>query len=491
MISSKLYIRSFLGIIALVGVVACSDPWDDHTNKVDQNLTQNLTERIENTSQTSEFGKLLTETGLDGVLAGSKTHTVWAPNNDAMAQVNPELLSDLAKKRLFVRNHIALTAFSSVTEADTVTVQMLSNKYYQFKNGTVMAESNVVTADQYASNGLFHIISAAIEPKQNIWQYINSLSGSNAMSDYLLSLKQFDLYRSDSIAKANEPEIHELYADSLKNSYLHNVYNLNNEKNKYTFFLLKDGAFNDEVEKLKPYLIKGTVESDSTTTYASYFATRDLAFHKAVARENLPDTLVSSFGVKVPINEDNIVEDIILSNGIVYVMDTMDVPLETRLLTTQIEGEEPIGFSENVRSNTLYREKDDPDGVFFNDIMVLNHGTPELAINYNIGRNIYSTTYEVYWRAVNDRQNNTFKQRLRIGGTIMPDGTVENPVAFLEGQDGTGIEVNPDVYDDVFVGEFTLEEARAYMLSLVAANTGSNGENTLTLDYLKLVPLIK
>ncbi|UKM63840.1 fasciclin domain-containing protein [Flavobacteriaceae bacterium GSB9] len=472
--------------MALVAVISCSDPWDDRIDKVDPNLTQNLAERIESTPQTSAFGKLLEETGLSGLLASSKTYTVWAPNNDAMAQVNPTLLSDLAKKRLFVRNHIALTAFSSVTEADTVTIQMLSNKYFQFKNGTVMAESNVVTVDQYASNGLFHIISEAIEPKQNIWQYINSQSGSNNMSDYLLSLKQFDLYQSDSIAKASEPEIHELYADSLTNSYLNNVYNLNNEKNKYTFFMLKNSAFNDEVEKLKPYQIKTTVDSDSTAIYASYFATRDLAFHKAVARENLPDTLVSSFGVKVPINQDDIAEEIILSNGIVYVMDAMDIPLETRLLTTHIEGEEPIGFSENVRSSTFYREKEDPDGVFFNDIMVQNHGVPQLAVNYNIGRNVYSTTYEVYWRAINDVQGNDFNQSLRVGGTFDPtEGAVINPIAELE------TEVERSVYEDVYVGEFTLEEARAYMLSVVAANTGSNGQNTITLDYLKLVPLIK
>ncbi|MFI1773419.1 fasciclin domain-containing protein [Thalassobellus citreus] len=484
MISIKTYTKGFLASFALIAAISCSDPWEERSNTNDKSLTENLSERIQNTSETSEFGKLLVETGYDTQLSNSKTYTVWAPTNEALNQVDPTLLSDLNSKKLFVKNHIALTAFSSVTEADTVTVQMLSNKYLEFKNGNVMAQSPVVTTDQYASNGVFHIINKALEPKSNIWQYINEKSGTNEMSAYLLSLTEFNVYQSDSIAKASEEEIHEMYADSLTNSYLKNIYNLNNEKNKYTFFMLENDGYNSEVEKMEPYLTKSN--QDSTTIYARYFTTRDFAFHKAVARENLPDTLVSSFGVKVPIDKSNIVEEVQLSNGIVYIMSTLEVPLETRLLTTQIEGEEPDSFSENKRSNTYYREKEDPDGVMFYDIMVQNHKTPLFAINYS-ANNLYSTTYKVYWRAINDIQGNDFQQTLRFGGTILPDGTVENPIAELEYTD-----VLQDVYDETFVGEFTLDEAgRLDLISLVAANTGTNGNNTLTLDYLKLVPVIK
>ncbi|MEL0456497.1 fasciclin domain-containing protein [Flavobacteriaceae bacterium SZ-1-7] len=485
MISIKTYTKIFFASFALITVASCTDPWDDHGKTSDQNLDQNLSERIQSTSQTTEFGKLLEETGFDGVLSNSKTYTVWAPTNDAIGQVDPSLLSDLAKKRLFVQNHIALTAFSSVTEQDTVTVQMLSNKYLEFRNGTMIEDATVVSADQYASNGLFHIIGKALEPRLNIWQYVKSKAGSNTMSSYLSSLNSFDIYRSDSIAKANEPEIHKLYADSLRNSYLTNVYNLNNEKNKYTLFLLENNGFNSEVDNLEPYLIKGT--ADSTRTYASYFTVRDMAFHKAVARENLSTTqFVSRFGVEVPIDEDNIVEEVLLSNGIVYIMSALEVPLENRLLTTQIEGEKPNGFSQNdKRSNTFYREKEDPDGILFYDIMVQNHGVPQFAINYS-ANNMYSTTYQAYWRAINDIQGNTFMQTLRVGGTVDVDGMVIDPIAELE------YEVGLNVYDEVLIGEFTLDEAgRLDLISLVAANTGVNGNNTLTLDYLKLVPVIK
>jgi hypothetical protein len=484
MISINTYIKGLFASISLVAAVSCSDPWEDRSNTIDSNLKQTLSERIKNTSETSEFGKLLAETGFDNELSNSKTYTVWVPTNKAMGEVDPAFLSDLASKRLFVQNHIALTAFSSVSTQDTVTVQMLSNKYLEFKNGTVMVDANVVTADQYAANGLFHVINKALEPKSNIWQYLKSKIGSNAMSTYLSTLDEFNLYRSDSIAKANE--FHEVYEDSLTNSFLTNVYNLNNEKNKYTFFLLEDDAYNGEVQKLEPYLIKSN--QDSTTTYASYFTVRDFAFHKAVAREKLSETLfVSRFGVEVAIDESKIVEEVQLSNGIVYIMSALDIPLEKRLLTTKIEGEEPIGFSQgDKRANTFYREKEDPNGIMFYDIMVRNHAVPLFAIYYN-ANNLYSTTYQVYWRAINDIQENTFRQSLRIGGTIMSDGTVSDPIAELG-----PTEVPPNVYDEIFIGEFTLNESgRIDLISLIADNTGVIDNNTLTLDYLKLVPVIK
>ena len=480
------YSKAILASLSLLAVVSCSDPWDDHAKSSDDNLKQNLGERLTSISETSEFGKLLTETGYDRVLTGTKTYTVWAPTNAAMAAVPASELANLESKKLFVSNHIALTSVGSVSTQDTVTVQMMSNKYLEFIGGEVMDGAPVVTPDQYTSNGLYHIVSDALVPRSNIWEYIKSMNGSNAMSTYLVSLDEFNIYQSDSVAKATAEAFPGMYADSLSNSYLKNVYNLNNEKNKYTFFLLEDDAFNTEVAKLEPYLTKSN--ADSTTTYASYFNVRDFAFHKSVAQENLPDTLTSRFGVKVPIDKDNIVEQVNLSNGVLYVVSAMDVPLETRLLTTQIEGERPAGFSQgDKRGNTFYREKEDLDGVAFEDIMVQNHGVPLFSIYYGVN-NLYSTTYKVYWRAINDIQSNTFQQRLRIGGVFNEMGVVENELATLAYTD-----VSPNDYNEVYIGEFGISQLGDgnLLVSLIAANSASNGVNTLTLDYIKLVPVIK
>lgn len=483
MILIKNYTKVLFASLALFSAVSCSNPWDDRTDTSDENLKFNLSERIKNTSEISEFAKLLEETGLDEELSNSKTYTVWAPTNAALSLVDPSLLSDINKKRLFVLNHFALTAYSSVSENDTVSVQMYSNKYLDFINGTKMDEATVLLADQYASNGVFHIVDKALEPKINIWQYVKANATTNTMCAYLLSLDEFNIYKTDSIAKAFE--FHEAYSDSLTNSYLKNVYNLNNEKKKYTFFLLENDGFDAEVTKLEPYLTKSN--QDSTTTYTRYFTARDFAYPRVMSRENLPDTLVSRFGVKVPIDKNNIVREVKLSNGIIYVMNALDVPLEKRLLTTKIEGENPIGFSRtDKRANTFYRVKNDANGVLFNDIMVQNHGAPLFGINYN-ANNLYSTTYKVYWRAINDIQSNVFQQKLTIGGVRLIDNTILNPIMEFP-----YIDVPLNIYDEILIGEFTLDQAGSIdLITLIAANSGVNGVNTLSLDYLKLVPVIK
>ena len=75
-------------------------------------------------------------------------------------------------------------------------------------------------------------------------------------------------------------------------------------------------------------------------TYSSYFTVRDMAFPKAYLPNELPATLTTRFGVTVTIDKTQIVgEPIVLSNGIVYIMKKVDVPLSDRLITTKIEGE--------------------------------------------------------------------------------------------------------------------------------------------------------
>ena len=485
MISIKLN-KNYLGLgLLLLGLVSCSEPWEDHAGVNDPNLTLNLSEAISQNAQTSEFGKLLAETGYDRVLAGSKTYTVFAPSNEAVAAVSADALSTAQARKQFVANHIALTAFSSVTQQDTVVIQMLSDKYLDFIDGSRVADARITDADNYTSNGLFHIIDKDLAPRKNIWEFIKERAATSDMSAYLLELNEFNLYTRDSVAKANA--IPGIQADSLSNSYFTNVYNLNNEKNKYTFFLLDNESFSEETDRLRPYM--NWPSEDTTTVYTNYFTTRDLAFHKAIARENLPDTLVSRFGVKVPLTEATIAEEIQLSNGVVYVMSKLEVPLETRLLTTTIQGENPFGFSQSdKRANTFYREKADPQGNVFFDIMVQNHRVPRFTIYYTAS-NLYTTTYKVYWRAINDIQTNTFQQRVSFGGFISPtDGSLQQPFAELPYTN-----VEPNTYEEVYIGEFFIDRQgrSALLVALQAANSAADGVNTLTLDYLKLVPVIK
>jgi len=483
--------KRLLVSVLTIALVSCSSPWDDREDNGDANLGVTLNEAISNTTEVSQFGKLLVQTGYDKVLANSKTYTVFAPTNEALAKVDPAILNDPEALKKFVANHIALNSFSSIRKASQEKVQMLSDKYLIFKGSTIIDDATIVTADHYAANGVFHVINKALTVKMNIWQYVNAHTTTSAMSAYLVSLKEFSIYKEDEIKKQFPAGY---LADSLSNSYLANVYNLNNEKNSYTLFLMEDDGFNAEVTKMTPYLTKKSSTIDSTAVYSKYFTTRDLAFPKAYTKATLPTTLTSRFGVQFDVDKTQIVgEPIQLSNGIIYIMKKVDITLEKRLLPTRIEGEKNWGNANGSRNQIWYRDKIDPFGVLYNDMTVQSPGSASFAIYYG-AKDLYSTKYKVYWRAINDFGLSAtvlvppvFQQSLRIGGKITTTGTttvITGVIATLG-----PISVQPYFYDEVYVGEFPLDQAGD--LDLITLFAGTTSTSPASLDYMRFVPVIK
>lgn len=478
--------KLFVGILTMA-LVSCSDPWSNRENNGDDNLNATLTEAITNTSETSKFAELLVQSGYDKILSASKTYTVFAPTNAAMSQVDASLLDTPQELEAFVQNHIALTAYSSIRDKTSEQIKMLGPKYLLFKGATAIGDATIITADKYAANGVFHIVNKALSPKQNIWQYINSLTATSAMSNYLVSLNELNIYDSDILAKENA--IPGALADSLSNSFLKNVYNVNNEKNSYTLFLIEDEGYTAEVDKLKPYLNKPT--ADSTATYSGYFTVRDMVFPKAYMPSELPNELTTRFGVTVPIDKTQIVgEPIVLSNGVIYRIKKMDVPLINRLVTTKIEGENNVSFvPSNLRSKIFYREQKGPDGIFFKDVMVYNSGVTLFQLNYK-ANDLFSTKYKVYWRAINNYNSTAtvFQQRLIIG-TVIRDN-VNYPDEAIKNFGFQNVDVG--FYGEVYLGEFTLTNSQDIdKITLFGANTITAGSNTMSLDYLKFVPVVK
>lgn len=487
-------IHSFYKKIALSALAmfafSCSDPWDGRDNGNEANIDKNLVEAISSSGEFTEFSKALVTTGYDKVLASSKVFTVFVPTNAAMSQVPASIMNDAVALKQFVGNHIALTSFSSVRDTDEVQILMQSKKFLVFKGKSTIDDATIVNADILAANGIYHIIDKPLTPKLNIWQFIESQSATSIMSADLLALKEFNIYQADSVKKALSESVGAGYlSDSLTNSYLANVYNVNNEKNSYTLFLMEDGGYNQEVDKMKPYTIKST--TDSTAIYAKYFSVRDLVFNKKYEPSQLPATLTSRFGVEVTIDKTQIVgEPIRLSNGIVYIMKRVDVPMAKRLVPIVIEGE-----SYNLRYNiasgaTAIRDFFVTSGENIKDVFVLNPGAALPRLLYqNKLKDLYSTTYKVHWRAINNKTT-VFSQAVQIGGSYVLDGAVTNYVNPLKTLAYTPVQINN--FGEVLVGDFTpLRAGDILNLTLLGANSATNGVNSLTLDYLKIVPVVK
>ncbi len=465
---------------------SCKDQWEDHNEVLNPDITINLFEKISGNTDLSTFSNYLVKTGFDKVIASSKTYTVWAPNNAALQNLDQDIVSDTAKLKEFVAYHISNQSYLTSTPSDTtLRVQTLSGKYVNFSKDS-FEEASIVTADQYSRNGILHVIDKAVESRKNIWEYINGSATGLLEKNYLQSLSYIGFDSTKAIQTGvdpltGKPIYKEGSGNVQRNTFFEKVYDLSDEKRQYTFILLTDGAYSDEYNKLTPFYSSNSTSVDSTTAYLSNWnVVKDLAVEGLYTLDQLGDTLTSAFGVKIPVNKNAIITSYKASNGIVYVMNSVNFTLSSKIPEIKVEGEYPRYFSRtDMSSKIFYRYKVD-GGTPFNDIEVYGTAISQFYVSYRIW-GIPTARYKVYWRAVSnttgDLQTAAFSQQLSIG--MWNAGTF--PLTS----------VVPNTYSDVYLGEYQVTKYGNLDLFLVSAASVTSGVNTLILDYLKFVPVIQ
>ncbi|WP_205499779.1 fasciclin domain-containing protein [Rufibacter psychrotolerans] len=452
----------------------CKDAWEEETSITDQALRANLLQRVEENPDLSKFKEYLTQTGYDQVLASSKKYTVWAPTNQALANLDAAILNDPEQLKKFVANHIVNQAYTR-GQATELRLKTLNGKYVKF-HGTRLEDAQLVQGDTWANNGILHVINKAVMPKMNVWEYVQTTAYQQ--KDAILALDYTVLDPNKAEQTGVDPSTGKpIYKPGsgvvAKNHLFDKTGHLGNEDQEYTFILLTNDALAAEKEKLKPYTNGGN--PDSTDKLASLYVMKDLAFKGLYLPEDLPAFLYSEDGVKVPLDKSAIVDYQLTSNGIVYTMRAADVPLADKLVPRKVEGEEPVGFSRTDKAaNITYRLRRNPEtGQLFNDIYIFNHKVPLFHVKYQLA-NVYSGTYKVYWVAPNDVQTVKFKQRFAVN-----DPASEH---FPE------TEVALDNFKEVYVGEFTVDQLGNLDLYIVGADNGVDQTNSISLDYFRLVP---
>lgn len=458
--------------ISFFAVLTGCRKWDDHISISDPSLKENLYQKMQAMTELSKFNELLVKTGYDTVLSSAKLFTVWAPDNQALASLDPAVVNDNNRLRLFVANHIG---FEEVYSTAAARVKTLNGKFINI-SGTGVEGATISKANQVAGNGVLHIINKMIVPKPNVWEYVNSTSYKQ--KDYMLSLnyQAIDSSKAEVIgvdANTGKPIFKPGTGLVQKNHLFEKSGNLENEEKLYTFILLTDAALEAERTKMKPFTKART--ADSTEMLASLQVIKDFVFEGVYTLAQMPDTLVSAEGVKVGFDKSAVKETISTSNGIVYVMDRAAVRIQDKVMTIRREGEQPTGFSQNDKSgNISYRFRKNPNtGELFNDLYIFNHKIPLFHVKYSL-KNVYSGKYKIYWVAPNDVQTLTFRQRLAINdfnSTLFPETNV--PLKN---------------YAEVEIGEYTVNEFGNLDLYVIAANNGVDGTNSINIDYIKLVP---
>ncbi|MFT3824939.1 MAG: fasciclin domain-containing protein [Chitinophagaceae bacterium] len=184
--SKKHFVWLLVGSILATGWFACKK-WDNHIKPNEEVLDQDLMEQINSHANLSKFSEYLVKTGMDKVLAGSKTYTVWAPTNDALQELGTDVINDTAKLKAFLQNHISGQQFFTRMAADSVRVPMLNGKKV-YCIGQKFDVANITQADVYVRNGVLNVVDKIVPPLQNIWQYINATTATYDQNAYIATL---------------------------------------------------------------------------------------------------------------------------------------------------------------------------------------------------------------------------------------------------------------------------------------------------------------
>ncbi|MES2773017.1 MAG: fasciclin domain-containing protein [Bacteroidota bacterium] len=456
--------------------------WDKHNELTDASLGKDLFQKVSESSDLSKFAELLVKSGYDKVIASSKTFTVFAPTNAALATLDAGIVNDSTRLRLFVGNHIATQSYYTASAATQMRIPMLNGKYTNIL-GKKIEDATITIADQLAKNGVLQVIDKMVPALSNTWEAFETNTAIPAKQKaYLQSLYRnvFDI--TNAIQTGVDPltgkPIYKPGTDSVRsNLYWTGVQDLRDESKQFTLFVLADAAWDAEVNKMKPYYITGTV--DSTTSLSNWDVARDLAIEGAYSTLGTglgTDTLETKFKTRIPVLKSAITQTIKTSNGVIYVIGQVNTPLENKLKPYYIEAENYFGTRVDRRGNTYFRDRFNPlTGKDFRDVLVTGHGVALFNINYRVN-NAYSAKYKAYWVALNDFQTATYTQRLALDS------------ATATGFPYTTVALNN--YSEIYLGEVTLLRYKSTLdVFLVSANSTTAAVNPLVCDYIRLVPV--
>lgn len=485
-------------LILALAAAGCKKNWDDR-NAVDlPQLDQTLFEYISADPNLSTFTTYLSKTGYDKVLGSSKSFTVWAPNNDALKNLDPAVVNDPEALKRFVGNHIAGQGYFTSAAQPAVVIRAMNGKNITFTK-TTFEQATLVQADIYVKNGVLHKVNAASLPKPNAWEFLQSLSSGTAQKDFIKGLEFMDLDTSKGVLLYKDPVTQKgVYQEGttfkvLRNKYFQRVADISSEDSLMTYIILNNTAFDAEKAKLANF--HKQVDPLMSDTLTKWSVVKDLVINKVYQINELPDSLTTVTGVKVHLDKSAIVETRLLSNGIAYVVNKIDYKLmENKIPTIVLQGE--VLDSLRVPSAPATRIKQDPNGKRFTDLQTGSiTSSPNPLYYYRYKAKVNAVKYEVYWRAVNDVLVAPISMKIdfnteRAFVTVPALPTVGYySVPSIIGLSTTS-QAYKDAFKEVYLGTYTAENyGDLYLFLASSLGATSTLPTALSLDYIKLKPV--
>lgn len=476
--------------------------WDSHVATIDPKSNETLVQEIAKQSNLSVFLDYVKRTGLDALLSSSKTYTVWAPDNTAMAAIPATVVSNNDELKKYLSNFIAEQLFFTRDAVDSIRVPMLNGKRVYFYN-TKLDDATLTTKDVAVKNGVLHIINAVVAPLPTVWEYLESTKATYLQNNFITALS---FLRQDP-ALAEVQGIDPLTGETIyvpgtgmvvANRFKEKVADLTNEDSLFTYFILANPAYNSEKARVAPYFKSD--EAAITDTNAAWTVVKDLIVRGNVNPASLPAEVIATSGARLPLSQAAVVATHKMSNGMVYILNACAPALAEKIKPAVVEGEYPYSFS-STNGRRHYRERYNPlTGLNFRDLFVQTTASANY-ISY-LSNQVYTMKYKVYWVALNDytaktdNDNNSYGSLTPFSQKLVMDTIVSTTFAYKS--------VLTNDYTEVYIGDYVNDKydykipylsgsrnqvTLATTKMFLVANTAAPFH--LSLDYLKFVPVFE
>ena len=419
-------------LCAAAFAVGCQDnAWDDHYGLASTTETRNLMQVLEGMPEYSAFCGMLKAQGLDSLLSGDQTFTVWAPDNAAMSGY----VAGPDTKTQFIENHISRYLYGMVDLADTssVRVKMLNGKSqaYAYEDGRfTFAGVPVGAEDIVAGNGLIHTLSAIAPFYYNIYEYV--CQGGNETDSLAAFLTSFDEYtfneeRSTAIGKNDEGRVVYDSVFDFENDWLRRYGFLHSEDSVYSMVVPTNEGWREARGRMASYFrtfgetLKDTVTSliipDRQYAVGTALADSlgeawlrqaicmDLVFRKNVDFSAVPGDSLASTSGNVFHHPSYLLEgatEVSASNGTMWKTDVIrHKPEESWLQPIVVEAEQTSGRESNYAvistrsaSGTVFRDSVS-EQRYIEVAAVSENPRQQPVVQFTIP-NTLAATYDVY-----------------------------------------------------------------------------------------------
>ena len=233
------------GLAIGFSLVACNDVWDEHFDQNGGVASADLMSLMKSDNQLGRFCQILEKTGCDSLLNTSQTYTVWAPVDEALADVD---LNDMDAMRRIALNHIARYLNPTSTETDK-RIKMLNGKSMSYTSGDEFNGVRVVSDNIRGLNGLLHKLDTQIPYRYNLREYISTQDKYSKLYDFISTYDE----------KIYDEELSTTY-DSIFMDYnrlledpIYGIGSIGDEDSVYTMILPDNAAWDAAYEHISPY----------------------------------------------------------------------------------------------------------------------------------------------------------------------------------------------------------------------------------------------